>query len=51
MFPNVSEDENGLKSYVRSPTWCNFDTKQKFQPFLKSCSRMFQKSKMDLKGT
>ena len=41
MFQIVSEDKNGLKSrvispiksYVISPTWCGFNTKEKFQPY------------------
>ena len=49
MFLNVSEDKYELKSYVISPTWCIFHTKSKFQPFFKSCSRMSQKRKIDIK--
>ena len=49
MFQNVSEGKNLLKSYVIFPTWYRFHTKQKFQTFFKSCSRMSQKPKMNLK--
>ena len=57
MFQIVSEDKNGLKSrvispiksYVISPTWCGFNTKEKFQPYFQSFYRMYQKSKIYLK--
>ena len=62
MFQNVSESKNflngyvmdlkgknGSKTYVISPVWCSFHTNKKLQLFLKPCSRMSLKGKMDLK--
>ena len=49
MFQNVLDDKNRLKSFVITPPWCSFYTKQKFQPFLKLCSRLLQEGKIELK--
>ena len=48
---SVWEAKKGLKTYVISPYLCSYHTKQKFQPFLKSFSRMSQKTKPGLRVT
>ena len=49
--PEFLKSKHGLENDVVFPAWCNFYTKQKFQPFFKSFSTLSEKAKMDLKIT